>query len=150
MNSLKARNLYEIWWSEVHDREGDEDSVACILCIDDNQNVLESIGEVLRTSGHTTLTALSGTQGILLSLQNSVDLVVLDYEMPQMKGDVVAQAIRRYQPKLPIVLFTGIPDDIPDSVRHNVNEIVYKADFGGLLSVIDKLTEKLPVKREAT
>jgi len=120
------------------------DSVACILCIDDNQDVLESLGQVLRTSGYSTLAALSGTQGVLLSLQNSVDLVVLDYEMPKMKGDVVAEAIRRYQPTLPIVLFTGIPDEIPDSVRQNVNEVIYKADFGGLLTAIGKLTEKSP------
>lgn len=62
--------------------------MACILCVDDNQDVLKSLGEVLRTSGYGTLTALSGNQGILLSLQNSVDLVVLDYEMPGMNGDL--------------------------------------------------------------
>lgn len=124
--------------------------MACILCIDDKQDVLASVAEVLRASGYSTLTALSGNQGLRLLLQNSVDLVVLDYEMPGMSGDLVAQAIRRSNPKLPIILFTGIPDDIPDSVRQNVNGVVSKDDFGGLLTVIGKLTEKSPGKREAT
>jgi CheY-like chemotaxis protein len=124
--------------------------VACVLCIDDNQDVLRSVGEVLRTSGYGSLTALSGNEGLRLLLQNSVDLVVLDYEMPGMNGGLVAQAIRRSKPKLPIILFTGIPDDIPESVRQNVNEVVYKADFGGLLTAIGKLTKKSPGKREAT
>jgi len=124
--------------------------VACILCVDDKQDVLASLAEVLRASGYSTLTALSGNQGLRLLLQNSVDLVVLDYEMPAMNGDLVAQAIRRSKPELPIILFTGISDDIPDSVRQNVNVVVSKVDFGELLAVVGKLIKKSPGKREAT
>lgn len=124
--------------------------MACILCIDDNQDVLSTLGELLQTSGYGTLAALSGVQGILFSLQNSVDLVVLDYEMPGMNGDVVAQAIRRYKPTLPIILFTGIPDDISGSVRQNVNGVVSKTDLGGLLAMVGMLTAKAPGKQEAT
>ena len=124
--------------------------MAFILCIDDNQDVLKSLAEVLRASGYGTLTALSGNQGLRFLSQNSVDLVVLDYEMPGMNGDLVAQAIRRSRPELPIILFTGIPDDVPDSVRQNVNGVVYKADFGGLLAFVSKLINKSPAKREAT
>lgn len=124
--------------------------MACILCIDDKQEVLGAIGEVLRTSGYSTLVALSGNQGLRLLRQNSVDLVVLDYEMPGMNGELVAQAIRRYKPEVPVVLFTGIPDDLPDSVRQNVDALVSKTDFGGLLAVVDKLIMKSPGNREAT
>ena len=124
--------------------------MACILCIDDNRDVLGSLVGVLQASGYGTLTALSGNQGILLSLQNSVDLVVLDYEMPGMNGDLVARAIRRYRPELPIILFTGIPDDIPDSARQNVKGVVSKTDFGGLLTVVSKLVKKSPGKQEGT
>jgi len=92
---------------------------------------------------------VSGAQGVLLSLENSVDLVVLDYEMPGMNGDLVAQAIRRYKPSLPIILFTGMPDGIPDSVSQNVNGVVYKTDFSGLIADIEKLITKKPGKPEA-
>ena len=124
--------------------------MACILCIDDNRDVLGSLVGVLQASGYGTLTALSGNQGILLSLQNSVDLVVLDYEMPGMNGDLVARAIRRYRPELPIIFFTGIPDDIPDSARQNVNGVVSKTDLSGLLAVVGKLVKKSPGKQEGT
>ena len=107
--------------------------------IDDNRDVLGTLGDVLRNSGRGVLTALSGNQGLRSLLQNSVDLVVLDYEMPGMNGDLVAQAIRRSNPELPIILFTGIPDNIPDSVRRQVNGVVYKADFIGLLALVSKL-----------
>ena len=124
--------------------------MACIIYIDDNQDLLNSVGRALQASGYGTLTALSGVQGISLSLQNSVDLVVLDYEMPEMNGDLVAQAIRRYKPELPIILFTGMPDGIPDSVRQNVDAVVYKADFSGLLAAVAKLITKSPGNPEPT
>jgi CheY-like chemotaxis protein len=124
--------------------------VACILCIDDNRDVLGSLVGVLQASAYDTLASLSGSQGILLSLQNSVDLVVLDYEMPDMNGDLVAQAIRRYRPELPIILFTGITDDIPDSARQNVDGVISKTDFGGLLALVSKLVKKSSGKQEAT
>ena len=124
--------------------------MTCILCIDDNQDVLEPLGEMLRASGFKTLAALSGKQGIRLLLQNSVDLVVLDYEMPEMNGGLVAQAIRRCKPKIPIILFTGMLDDIPYRVRHNVDGLVHKTDFDGLLTSINTLTNVSLGTRKAT
>ena len=133
------------------DCEGGQDSAAYILCIDENTMCWDRLRKCYcNFSGYSTLTALSGNQGLRLLLQNSVDLVVVDYEMPGMNGDLVAQAIRRSRPHIPIILFTGIPDDIPDCVRQNLNGVVSKTDFGGLLTLISKLTGKSLVKREAT
>lgn len=111
----------------------------CVLCVDDNKDVLAMLADVLRNTGYSTLTALSGNEGLCRLRSASVDVVVLDYEMPKMNGDLVAQAIRRLKPMLPIVLFTGVPDDIPDHVRQNVNAVVHKADFGGLLAALKSL-----------
>ena len=117
--------------------------MAFILCIDDSQDVLKSLTEVLWTSGYVTITASSGNEGLRLLIQHSVDLVVLDYEMPGMNGDLVAQAIRRSRPELPIILFTGMPDNVPDTVRRNVNRVVYKANLSGLLAVVRELIKNL-------
>lgn len=74
----------------------------CILCVDDNRDVLQVLAEVLRNSGYATLSAPSGERALRLLVQsNTVDLVVLDYEMPEMRGDHVAQEIRRCKPRLP-------------------------------------------------
>jgi hypothetical protein len=53
----------------------------------------------------------------------------------------VAREIRRRRAKLPIILFTGVPDDIPSSLKEIVDAIVYKADFAGLLNAVGNLTE---------
>jgi CheY-like chemotaxis protein len=113
-----------------------------VLCIDDNEDVLASVTAVLRNVGYITFAATSGPEGLRLLRTASVDLVVLDYEMPEMNGELIAQNIRKLKPKLPIVLFTGAPDDVPDRVRQNVNEVIYKADFSALLSGIEKLSRR--------
>jgi DNA-binding response OmpR family regulator len=91
--------------------------VACILCIDDDRDVLKPLAEALHTSGYSTLTALSGNQGLRLLFQNSVDLVVLDYEMPGINGELVAQAVHRSKPEVPIPHLKGRPDDIPGGAQ---------------------------------
>jgi CheY-like chemotaxis protein len=103
-----------------------------------------------RASGFGAHTALSGSQRLRLLIQNSVKLVALDYEMPSMNGDFVGQAIRRSKPELLIILFTGILDDFPYSLRQNVNGVVSKSDFGGPLAVVSKLIKKSPGNRGAT
>ena len=113
----------------------------CALCIDDNRDVLASVADVLMNSGYSTLTANNGSEGLRLLRTTSVDVVVLDYEMPEMTGDAVAQGIRRHKPGLPIVLFTGAPDHVPESVRQNVNAVVYKTEFAGLLNSVKKVLE---------
>ena len=69
-----------------------------MLCIDDNKDVLAVLSDVLQNSGCSTLTAASGREGLRLLRSISLHVVVLDYEMPEMKGDLIAQTIRRYKP----------------------------------------------------
>jgi CheY-like chemotaxis protein len=118
-----------------------------VLCIDDNKDVLASLASVLQNSGYGTLIAESGSEGLRLLRSTSVDVVVLDYEMPEMKGDLVAEMIRRHKPNVPIVLFTRIPDHVSDRVRQNINMVVYKADFSGLLGALKQLVQGSRSKR---
>jgi CheY-like chemotaxis protein len=50
------------------------------------------------------LTAENGVVGLKLLAENSVDLIVLDYHMPEMDGLAVATAIRKCHEHIPIVL----------------------------------------------
>ena len=59
--------------------------MACVLCIDDNQDVLKSLGEVLRTSGYGTLTALSGNQRLRLLLKIILFTGISD-DIPKVRG----------------------------------------------------------------
>jgi CheY-like chemotaxis protein len=94
-------------------------SSAVVLCIDDNQDVLECEREFLETFGYTVLTASSTGQGLELASTQSVDVVILDYFMPAMNGQAVAMEMRRLRPQAPIILLTegpGVPEPALDLV----------------------------------
>jgi CheY-like chemotaxis protein len=84
-----------------------------VLCIDDNQDVLECEKAFLESSGYTVLTASSGGKGLEMASIHSVDVVILDYFMPAMNGQQVAMEMRRLRPQAPIILLTeglGVPE----------------------------------------
>ena len=59
---------------------------AILLCIDDNEDTLECEKSFLESFGYTVLTASSGCKGLELASMYAVDVVVVDYFMPEMNG----------------------------------------------------------------
>src|SRR3982074_731649 len=78
-----------------------------ILCIDDDEEVLECEKAFLESFGYTVLTAPSGGKGLELASIHSVDVVIVDYVMPEMNGHEVALEIRRLRPQAPIIMLSG-------------------------------------------
>jgi CheY-like chemotaxis protein len=52
-----------------------------------------------------------------LLAENSVDVVVLDYRVPEMDGFAVATAIRKCYDNIPIVLLSGYPKELLKDLR---------------------------------
>jgi len=96
-----------------------------VLCIDDNQDVLECERAFLETFGYTVLTAPSSGRGLELASIHSVDIVILDYFMPVMNGQEVAIELRRLRPQAPIILLTE-GRGIPERTLHLVDALVAK------------------------
>ena len=61
-----------------------------VLCIDDNEEVLECERAFLESVGYTVLIAPSGNNALKLASSHSVDVVVVDYVVPEMNGHEVA------------------------------------------------------------
>lgn len=97
-----------------------------LVWIDDYGPGLALYQMMFEMAGYRVLTASSGRRGIELVNENVVDAVVVDYEMPEMNGYDVALALKRTQPDLPIVLFSGLTS-IPAKVLSVVNASCDKA-----------------------
>ena len=98
---------------------------AVVLCIDDNEDVLECEKSFLESFGYTILTAASGSKELELASKYSVDVVILDYFMPEMNGQEVAIAMRRLKPLAPIILLTGAVD-VPEQTLNLVDVFIAK------------------------
>ncbi len=111
-----------------------------ILCIDDDQAVLECESTFLENFGYTVLTAPGGGEGLKLASDSWVDVVIVDYCMPQMNGQEVAIKIRQLRPQAKIIMLSGAVD-IPEEVLNKVDAFVPKDRLASqLLSAIDRLT----------
>ena len=102
-----------------------EHPIGVVLCIDDNQDLLECEREFLESFGYTVLTAPSGSRGLELASLQSVDVVIVDYFMPEMNGQEVAIEMRRLRPQAPIIMLSAAVD-IPEQALKSVDAFVAK------------------------
>ena len=84
-----------------------------ILVIDDQDEILISNRLLLEKEGHKVLTALSGEEALTLFRPGEIDLVIVDYFMPEMSGEEVVQAIRQRDEEVHILLQTGYSGEKP-------------------------------------
>ncbi len=80
---------------------------AQILCVDDEWNGLEGRKMLFEQHGYDVLAATSGAQALLLFAAYSIDLVLLDYHMPPMNGNIVAERMKATRPDVPIAILSG-------------------------------------------
>ena len=114
-------------------------SSGVVLCIDDNQTVLKCEKAFLESFGYTVLTAPSGGKALEIASIYSVDVVIVDYFMPEMNGSEVAVEMRRLRPQAPIIMLSAAVD-IPEQVLNLVDAFVAKDRLSSqLLPVIAQL-----------
>ncbi len=113
-----------------------------LLCVDDEAVGLNVRKIVLERQGYEVLTASDGSEGLDAFAGHEVDAVVLDYFMPGMNGGVVASAMKRSKPGVPIILLSAY-FTMPESVMDSVDAFIVK---GGapevLLGKIAELTHR--------
>jgi CheY-like chemotaxis protein len=80
-----------------------------ILLVDDDETVLEFLGETLRAD-YDLLSAQTAEQAIALALERRPDLVLCDIELPGMDGgDISAALFARGQTRdIPLVFLTAL------------------------------------------
>lgn len=85
-----------------------------ILAIDDDPELLELVRGCLEPSGFQVYTALSGKEGIDFYEKNgkNIKLILLDFLMPDMMGDLVFECLRHKNPDARIILLTGCEDNV--------------------------------------
>jgi CheY-like chemotaxis protein len=78
-----------------------------ILCVDDSPSILEGEKMLLEENGYRVLTATNGQEAVQAFVSQSVDLVLLDYNMPEMNGSMAAVLMKDCKPDVPVALFSS-------------------------------------------
>jgi len=78
-----------------------------ILCIDDEENILNVLNRILRGEGYNVFLAKSGPEGLDILSKEQIDLVLCDQRMPQMSGFEVLRIVIKEYPDVMRIMLSG-------------------------------------------
>jgi CheY-like chemotaxis protein len=115
-----------------------------VLCIDDDEMVVQSMRDLLAHFGHRVGVASGGKCGIemfctAILKSEPYDVVITDMNMPDVSGYAVAQTIKAESPDTPVILMTGAGNTTMDagslsaSVDAMVNKPAHMKELNDLL-----------------
>ncbi len=80
---------------------------AKILCIDDEEIILDSFRKILVLDGYSVDTVQSGSEALGLIKNHHYDFVFTDLKMPEMDGVEVTKKVKYLRPDIDVVIITG-------------------------------------------
>lgn len=119
-----------------------------ILLVDDEPDFLELMEARIRSWGYSTIKTDNGKEAIDIIKNDNIDIVILDYMMPEMDGVTVLKKIRAISKTMPVIMFTAYPDGhaISGAIKFDVSAFVPKlsaySDSQTALKTAIKMAEK--------
>jgi len=109
----------------------------CILVVDDNPSMADSLADILEIKGFTVRAAASGKEALEILREGPVDFLLTDVKMPEMNGLDLYRATRKLYPRLITVFMTAYAADdlIQQGMAEGVKTVLTKPlDIKFLLS----------------
>jgi CheY-like chemotaxis protein len=110
-----------------------------LLCVDDDATVRELYRVLLGSYGYEVIVAENGWKALRLFDPNQIDAVILDYEMPGLRGSEVAAEIKRRNPDVPVVMMSGCASVVEDAPRFVDAAVAKGAPVGCLVDKVSTL-----------
>lgn len=121
--------------------EGQGKTFKKILIIDDEPDLLRSLGIRLKSAGYEVWTASTGLEGIEQLKQEKPDLIVVDIMMPGLSGLETIKEIKAIDASLPVIVLTayGTPTSAIESLKLGAYDHLAKPfNTQTLLDLVDK------------
>lgn len=99
-----------------------------VLICDDEPDAREMFAQVLRGGGYDVLLARDGEEGVKMALRERPDLVLMDMQMPVLRGIDAARRIKAEAPELVVIAFTAHAeaDDVQVGLRAGCDGVILK------------------------
>ncbi len=122
-----------------------------ILWVDDEIDGLRSHILFLENRGFQVVTAPNGPDAMAMLTENGFDAVLLDEQMPGMRGMTVFQQIRDIHPRLPVVMVTKSEEEelMDQAIGRRVDDYLVKPiNPNQVLSVLKRLLEGSQIRHQ--
>jgi len=123
---------------------GDRPDRARVLVIDDDEALAGVMEAILVKHGYAVAKAHDGPSGLQLVDRSHFDLVICDYQMPEMDGGAFCEALRARQQRreVPVLLTTAAAISLAEITDKAHGFLVKPYREEVLLGLIDNLLEK--------
>ena len=121
-----------------------------VLVVDDEQLLRWSLRERLDQAGYRVLEAESGEQAVG-HLDNGVDLVLLDYRLPDTDGLDLLKKIKRHDSDILVILMTAYSsiDSAVEAIKHGAYHYANKPfNLDEMMILVEKALETTRLRRE--
>jgi PAS domain S-box-containing protein len=125
-----------------------DQEMAIILIVDDKVGNITALKSLLENSDRRFLQATNGVEGLKIAINNNIDLIILDVQMPGMDGFEVAEILRsnKRTKDVPIIfasaekteqkaILKGFEEGAVDYLSKPLNPEITKAKVAGLLKM---------------
>ncbi|MGB8887804.1 MAG: response regulator [Candidatus Korobacteraceae bacterium] len=96
------------------------------MSVDDEPTIRFSHEKLLEAAGYDVVSAADGEKALRMLAALPIDLVLLDFSMPGMDGEVVAREVKRRKPEVHVILITGLA--VPKEALAFVDSFMQKGD----------------------
>ena len=100
----------------------------CIVVVDDDDAVRDSIGVLLETHGLRVRDFASATEFLRSDAYKIMSCLLIDYHMPDMTGLEAVEELQRLGRSCPTILITGLSDET----------IIQRALAAGIMAILEK------------
>ena len=99
-----------------------------ILCIEDDESILEIYKTMFALIFQNVYFAKNGEVGYRMFLQNDIDIILTDYNMPLMDGLQMSQKIRSKDSTIPIIMVTALEslEMLREAIDINITSFIKK------------------------
>ena len=120
---------------------------ARILLVDDNRFGLCARKTILEQLGYAVVAKSCPHQAVDCFAQESFDLVITDYRMPGMDGAKLISQVRSTNPRVPVVLISGVADMLGlNEATTGANAVIQKSahEVQVMVRAVERLLERPP------
>ena len=122
-----------------------------ILIVDDEQEIRDSLSEVLTDEGFLTYTAENGSVALEMLNETYYDIIISDIKMPELDGVTLLQRVKEKAPDTFVILITsyGSTETAIHAMRHGAIDYILKPiDFDELILRIKNIDLHKELLRE--
>lgn len=94
-----------------------------ILIVEDDRDLAAALDDALRFEGYATRVAYNGLEAVRMLAEQSIDIVLLDRDLPIMSGDAVMETIASNDIPVSVLMLTAAAQ-----VRDRINGLELGAD----------------------